>query len=69
MNSNLRRALQYIKNTGGNCPVNAFLEDHEPIGQRLLDDLRQYPERLWTLNTSGHMVLTPAGENAISEAA
>ena len=30
-----RRALQYVKNTNGGATKAHFMEDHEPIGERL----------------------------------
>lgn len=35
------RAIQYIKNTGGNATLADFVEDHEPVGQKLWEDLVQ----------------------------
>ena len=33
------QALEYIRNTGGNASFLVFMEDHEPIGEMLWDDL------------------------------
>ena len=34
-----KRALQYVKNTNGGATKAHFMEDHEPIGERLWDAL------------------------------
>lgn len=39
MNETEKRAIEYIKNAGGNPKVSWFDEDHEPIGQMLRDQL------------------------------
>lgn len=39
MNDYLKRALEYIHNTGGAPTVAMFDEDHEPIGPELRRDL------------------------------
>lgn len=39
MNETEKRAIEYIKNTGGNPEVAWFDEDHEPIGPMLRDQL------------------------------
>jgi hypothetical protein len=35
----LRRACEYVRNTGGNATEAIFDDDHEPIGPRLRADL------------------------------
>lgn len=35
MNDTEKRAIEYIKNTGGNPKVSWFDEDHDPIGPML----------------------------------
>lgn len=37
MNPQLKRALEYISNTGGSPNITQFDEDHEPIGPMLRD--------------------------------
>ena len=39
MNETEKRAIEYIKNTGGNPKVDWFDEDHEPIGPMLRKQL------------------------------
>jgi hypothetical protein len=59
----LKQALQYVKNTGGCATKEIFMDDHEPIGQLLWDDL----SGLVTINTDGYVVLTQAGEDKLRE--
>ena len=40
MTEQQERAIQYIKNTGGNPAISWFDEDHEPIGAILREDLK-----------------------------
>lgn len=39
MNETEKRAIEYIKNTGGNPEVAWFDEDHDPIGPMLRNQL------------------------------
>lgn len=41
MNKNLSRALEYIKNTGGNPKIEWFDTDNAPIGQLLRNELKK----------------------------
>jgi hypothetical protein len=40
MNPQLKLALLYISNTGGSPNITQFDEDHEPIGPRLREQLK-----------------------------
>ena len=40
MNTEQRRALEYIDNAGGEPKIEWFDDDHEPIGPMLRDDLK-----------------------------
>lgn len=39
MNETEKRAIEYIKNTGGNPKIERFDDDHEPIGPMLRNQL------------------------------
>ncbi|NWD49052.1 hypothetical protein [Pseudomonas gingeri] len=39
MDHQLERALNYVRNTNGGATLAHFLDDHEPIGQKLWDGL------------------------------
>ena len=39
MNNSLKRALEYIANTGGKPSINWFDDDHDPAGPLLRADL------------------------------
>ena len=39
MNETEKRAIEYIKNTGGNPKIEWFDDDHEPIGPMLRNQL------------------------------
>lgn len=40
MNPQLQKALDYIRNTGGSPTLAQFDEDHEPIGPKLREQLK-----------------------------
>jgi hypothetical protein len=63
----MRRVLQYVKNTGGGATRAHFIDDHEPIGERLW---RRYFEDdgLITIDSAGHIFLTRAGADALNGA-
>lgn len=42
MNAMLLQALQYVKNTNGGATKSHFIEDHEPVGDRLWNDLNGF---------------------------
>ena len=58
------KAIQYIKHTGGNATLANFIDDHEPIGERLWADLVR--EGL-AENYHGKLRLTPKGSAATTE--
>jgi hypothetical protein len=37
----LKRAMDYIANTGGSPTIAQFDDDHEPVGPRLRDQLKE----------------------------
>jgi ribosomal protein S19E (S16A) len=39
MNQTLKNAAQYVKNTNGGATRSHFIEDHEPVGVQLWEDL------------------------------
>lgn len=56
------RALRYIKNTGGEVPVEAFDDDHEPIGRLI----RKVIVPVYaTISNDFAMQLTPKGEELV----
>jgi ribosomal protein S19E (S16A) len=56
-------AARYVRNTNGGATHAHFIEDHEPVGDRLWDDL----ERLGCVreDAHGHIFLTESGEAAL----
>lgn len=52
-----KRALQYVLNTGGNCTISVFKQDHDPIGQSLLEELMP----TYLIESCGKLRLTYAG--------
>ena len=62
MNSIQLRALQYVKNTNGGATKAHFLEDHEPIGERLWADL----DGMIRQDENARIHLTEAGEAALA---
>lgn len=60
-----KRAIEYVKNTNDGATRSHFIEDHEPIGELLWEDL-------WEMNAIHvdiHDVvrLTPEGEKLLNE--
>lgn len=53
-------ALRYVKNTGGNATYNHFIDDHEPIGQRLWQDLKY--DNVVSIDDQGKIFVTKTGE-------
>lgn len=56
-------ALRYVKNTAGGARKSMFIEDHDPIGNLLWDDLAA--AGLVCENAEGAVVLTDAGMAAL----
>ena len=63
MNNIQKRALEYVENTNGHATRANFIEDHEPIGDRLLEDLNA----LICENTDGNIILSSLGKAALKE--
>ena len=61
----MKKYLRYIKNTNGHATKAAFIEDWEPIGNMVWNDLLNAD--LATLNMTGYVVLTPKGEAKLEE--
>ena len=59
------RALRYISNTEQNATLEHFIEDHDPIGQAIWDDLES--EGLVGKNADGKLILTHKGQQVISD--
>lgn len=57
MTPTAKRALQYVVNTGGNCTITSFDEDHEPIGPALREELMP----AYLIESCGKLRLTHAG--------
>lgn len=62
MNKMTKNALQYVKNTNGGATKKKFIEDHEPIGKMLWDDLRGMIRE----DDHGRIWLTEAGDTALA---
>ena len=58
------KALQYVTNTGGEVKVTWFLDDFEPIGGNLIDELL---EKKWITINDDVITLTDTGEEARKE--
>lgn len=56
MNTLHRRALDYIRNSGGSPKIEHFDEDHEPVGPALRKSLRDAD---LTFERDGEVHLTP----------
>lgn len=61
-----KQALQYVVNTGANATQDHFIEDHDPIGQVLWDDLQL--EGLVTTNKHDKIILTDKGHDVLGGA-
>lgn len=57
MTPTAKQAIQYVINTGGNCTVAIFDEDHEPIGPELRQEIM--PE--YVREDQGKLYATEAG--------
>ena len=57
------KALEYVRNTNGGATRAHFLEDHEPIGERLWE--RAAKDGLIRTDENGRIWLTDAGEALI----
>lgn len=59
MNTTTRRALEYVRNTGGQATLKHFGDDHEPIGPLLWRDLTEHG--YVRVDSAGRIHLTEAG--------
>jgi hypothetical protein len=55
-----KQALQYVRNTNGNAAVLHFVDDFEPVGRRLWDDMVK--QGLVEERDDGRIYLTSEGE-------
>lgn len=63
----LKEVLQYVRNTNGGATKEHFIDDHEPIGERLWK--RYFEEKAYiTIDPAGRVHLTEAGARALAEA-
>lgn len=63
LNSSQRKALEYVRNTRGGATIEHFVDDFDPIGQRIWDELQV--GGYVTTNPAGRIVLTLAGTQAL----
>lgn len=63
MNACYKRALQYVKNTGGGATREIFIEDHEPVGETLWSALAD----TYIKTVTGRIYLTDKGEVALKD--
>lgn len=63
MNGNLKKALLYVKNTGGGATREHFIEDHAPMGERFWQTL--LTDGLVSESSAGRIHLTEAGEKCL----
>ena len=63
MNDMQKQALRYVKNTGGGATKEHFVEDHEPIGDLLWNEI--FTQGWVTSNNDGKIILTHLGEEAL----
>lgn len=63
MTPQAKRAIQYVINTGGNCTVAIFDDDHEPIGPMLRKEIMP----LYVAEEFGKLYATDVGRAAVSE--
>jgi len=57
-----KRAIEYVRNTGGNCTVEIFDDDNSPIGFQLRRDIMP---KYVVEQPNGKLTLTDAGREAI----
>lgn len=58
-----KQALHYVSNTESNATLEHFIEDHDPIGQVLWDDLQL--AGLVDINANGKLILTHNGQQIV----
>lgn len=65
-----RKALEYVHNARGNATWDTFMEDHEPIGEKLWRELRFPVDLIQHDPTPGRarfLVLTDTGRAELSK--
>jgi hypothetical protein len=62
MTPQAKRALEYIRNTGGNATIAIFDDDHEPIGPQLRKEIIP---AFAMVDGAGRLILTDAGRNEL----
>lgn len=62
-----QRALEYVRNTGGNASVETFIEDHDPVGKQLWAELTAMG--LAVVGDRGKVCVTIAGRARLGEPA
>jgi hypothetical protein len=62
MRPDLKRALEYVRNTGGNATVANFDDDHEPIGPLLRKEIMPV---FVMEDGDGKLMLTDVGANEL----
>ena len=55
-----KEALRYVRNSGGHATKDHFIEDYEPIGELLWDEL-VFADTVG-INNSGKIFLSPKGD-------
>ena len=55
-----KRALRYVRNSGGYATKDHFIEDYEPIVELLWDEL-VFADTV-VINDSGQIILSPKGD-------
>lgn len=63
MTPQAKQAVQYVINTGGNCTVAIFDDDHEPIGPLLRKEIM--PQ--YVVEEFGKLYATDAGRTAVGK--
>lgn len=61
----MKAFLEYVRHVNGGATLADFLEDHDPIGPRVWNDLRR--AGFVVEDTEGRVRLTPAGEDALNK--
>lgn len=59
-----KQALQYVRNTAGGATLDAFMDDHEPIGPLLWRELTD--AGLAQVSPGGRVIVTEAGQRLLA---
>lgn len=60
-----KKALNYVKNAGGNATYTSFVSDYAPVGHKLYEEVAG--NDLITADTGGHLHLTEKGKIKLEE--